>query len=228
MKKYIFISMLVVSAMVLSACGDKDESGDDGLTQSVEITDEEKVAEDEVVAIVNGSEITGLTYNLVYAQLKLQSQYMEEDFDLEEVKEATMNSLIDEEIVFQDAEEEGIKITKDAVQTEFNKIKKENGEDLDTLLDQYQITEEGFKESIRYELMMNEYLTKVIKVEVTDEEVQEAYDEVKAEAEEDEEIPAFEEVKNQIEANMREEKISLALEERVEEVKENAEIERKI
>lgn len=235
MKRYIVMIMLVITAMVLVACGDKDEKeakeseNTDALNPSVEISDKEKVADDKVVAVINGTEVTGDVYNLVYSQLKLHSTQLKEEVDLEEVKDATMESIIDREIVFQEAKEEGIDITKETAETEFDTLKKENGKELETLLQQYQITEEGFKEQLRFELTMNEYLTKAIKVEVSDEEVKEAYDEAKAEADkEDQEIPEFDEVKDQIKGNMREEKVTLALQEKVDKVKETAEIERKI
>lgn len=225
MKRYIIGSMLLMVAMFLVACGDKQEEAETESVPTVEITDEEKLPNDEVVAVINGNEVTGEVYNLVYAQLKLQSSYMGEETDIEEVKEATMESLIDREIVYQQAKEEGIEITKEVAESEFTTMKEENEETLQTLLDQYQITEDGFKEQLRFELTMNEYLTQEIKVSVSDEEVQEFYDEAK---EEDGEIPEFDEVKDQIKANMREEKTILALQEKVDEVKETAEIERKI
>lgn len=232
MKKYIISSILLLLTIGLVACGDKQEEGDAANDEenalappTVEITDDEKIADDEVVAVINGDEVTGAVYNLVYAQLKLQSSHTGEEVDNEEVKEATVESIIDREIVYQEAKEEGIDITEEEAETEFTTMKEENAETLQTLLDQYQITEDGFKEQLRFEITMNEYLTQEIEISISDEEVQEFYDEAKAE---NEEIPEFDEVKDQIKANMREEKTILALQEKVDEVKESAEIERKI
>lgn len=229
MKRYIIGSMLLVLAMFLVACGDKEKETkqdvEEPQTPSVEISKEEKVADDEVVAVINGDEVTGSVYNLVYAQLKLYSAQMGEEMENDKVKEATMDSIIDREIVFQQAKEEGIEITKETAETEFSALKEESGEALDTLLGQYQITEEGFKEQLRFELTMNEYLTKAIKVSVSDEEVEEFYEKAK---EESDEVPEFDEVKDQIKSNMREEKTTLALQEKVDEIKETAKIERKI
>lgn len=229
MKRYIIGSMLLVLAMFLVACGDKEKETKQDVenpqSPSVEISKEEKVADDEVVAVINGDEVTGSVYNLVYAQLKLYSAQMGEEMENDKVKEATMDSIIDREIVFQQAKEEGIEITKETAETEFSALKEESGEALETLLGQYQITEEGFKEQLRFELTMNEYLTKSIKVSVSDEEVEEFYEKAK---EESDEVPEFDEVKDQIKSNMREEKTTLALQEKVDKVKETAKIERKI
>ncbi|HLR69921.1 MAG TPA: SurA N-terminal domain-containing protein, partial [Pseudogracilibacillus sp.] len=227
MKRYIVGSMLLLLAMILVACGsdnkenDTSQEAENALNQTVEITDEEKVADDEVVAIVNDDEVTGNVYNVVYSQLKFHSSQLGEEVDNEEIKEATMESIIDRQIVFQEAEAEGIDTSKEAAEEEFNLLKEENEENLTTLLQQFQITEEGFKEQLRFELMMDEFLTKTIDVSVSDDEVKEFYDEAK---EENEEVPEFDDVKDQIKENMLNEKTSLALQEKVDEIKETAEI----
>src|SRR5699024_12261410 len=104
MKKYIVGCLLVVLAMVLVACGDKKDEEEETkgeenpLAPSVDISDEEKVDDDKVVAIVNGSEVKGGVYNLVYAQLKLQSAQLGDTKDNEEMKDVTMESVIDREL----------------------------------------------------------------------------------------------------------------------------------
>lgn len=238
MKKYIVGSLLLILAMVLVACGDKDEEekeeakGEENpLAPSVDISDEEKVDEDEVVAVINDSEVKGGIYNLVYAQLKLQSAQLGDETENEEMKELTMESIIDREIVMQEAKEEGIDISQEEADKEFSTMKEENSEALETLLEQYQITEDGFKEQLRFELVMDEFLTKTIEVDISDDDVKEFYDEAKEEAEEaesEEEVPEFDEVKDQIKESMEQEEMTLALQEKVDEIKETAEIERKI
>ena len=236
MKKYIVGSLLLILAMVLVACGDKDEedeaTGEENpLAPSVDISDEEKVDDDKVVAVVNGNEVKGGVYNLVYAQLKLQSAQLGDETDNEEMKDLTMESVIDREIVIQEAKEEGIEITEEEADKEFKTLKEENSEALDTLLEQYQITEDGFKEQLRFELIMDEFLSETIDVDISDDDVKEFYDEAKEEAEEGDsegEIPEFDEVKDQIKESMEQEEMTLALQDKVDEVKETAEIERKI
>src|SRR5699024_9778364 len=100
--------------MVVVVCGDEivevEEANDEEtkgeenpVAPSVDISDEEKVDDDKVVAIVNGSEVKGGVYNLVYAQLKLQSAQLGDETDNEEMKDLTMESVIDREIVMQEA-----------------------------------------------------------------------------------------------------------------------------
>src|SRR5699024_11626356 len=113
----------------------------------------------------------------------------------------------------------------------FKTMKEENSEALETLLEQYQITEDGFKEQLRFELIMDEFLSKTIDVDVSDDDVKEFYEEAKEEAKEGDdegEIPEFDEVKDQSKESMEQEAMTLALQDKVDEIKETAEIERKI
>src|SRR5699024_6923134 len=90
-----------------------------------------------------------------------------------EMKDLTMESVIDREIVIQEAKEEGIEITEEEADKEFKTLKEENSEALDTLLEQYQITEDGFKEQLRFELIMDEFLSETIDVDISDDDVKE-------------------------------------------------------
>src|SRR5699024_3601516 len=145
MKKYIVGCLLVVLAMILVACGDKKDEEEETkgeknpLAPSDVISDEEKVDDDKVIAMINANEVKGGVYNLVYAQLKLQSDHLSDETDNEEMKDLTMESVIDREIVMQEAKEEGIDITEEEAEKEFKTMKEENSEALETLLEQYQI-----------------------------------------------------------------------------------------
>src|SRR5699024_4202488 len=105
MKKWILALIMAVLTVGLVACRD-DESGDENTeTQTetsppVEITDEEKVDDEEVVAVVNGTELTGTKYNPLYLQVKmLNQQFGQGDNDPEVVKEQTMIILIEQELI---------------------------------------------------------------------------------------------------------------------------------
>lgn len=227
MNKYFSGLLILVIISVLGACGsDDNQSETENNTEfGVEITESEKVDDDQIVAVINGEDVTGKTYNLVYSQLKLHAGQFGEEVDIDEIKRATMESIIDRELLMQQASEEGIEITNEMATTEFETMKAENSETLDTLLAQYQITEEGFKEQLKFELTMNEYMAKTIDVSVTDEEVKEYYDEAK---ESNEEIPEFDEIKDQLKKQVLQQKTNDELQAKIDKVKEKAEIEEKI
>src|SRR5699024_5618030 len=226
MKRFIAGLLLVVLAGILAACGSDDEQEAENFeAPSVEISEEEKVDDNQVVAVINGEDVTGKTYNLVYSQLKLYAGQFGEEVDTEEVKRATMDSIIDRQLVIQQAKEEGIEVTGEAAEAELETLKSENAETCETLLEQYQITEEGFKEQLQFEMTMNEYMRQTIEVSVTDEEVEEHYEKAK---EGNEDIPEFDEIKDQLKKQMLQQKTDEALEAEIEKVKEKADIEEKI
>src|SRR5690625_3682509 len=177
MKNFIIGLLVFLFDGILVGCGDeKEQEIEESTGQEIEITETEKVDETQVVAVVNGDNVNGETYNLVYSQLKLHAGAFGQDVDNDEIKQATMESLIDRQLLLQQAKEEGIEVTDEVVDSEFETIKSENKEALDTLLEQYQITEEGFKDQLKFELTLNEFLAKTIEVTVTDEEVKEQYE----------------------------------------------------
>lgn len=228
-KKYTVGIAILLVAVFLVACGDKDESKKSDSTQEqgqqVEISDKEKIPEKDVVAVVNGEDITGKSYNLVYAQLKLFAGQMGEEVDTDEVKNATMDSLIDRVLLIQHAREKGIEVTDEEASKELDSIKSENEDGLDSLLKQYQMTEEGFKEQLQFELTLNEYKEKEIEVEVTDEEIEKVYNDAK---EKNKDLPELDEVKATLRGNIEDQKTNEALQKKIDEVKEKAKIENKL
>lgn len=224
MKKYflgLFIFLLTIN---LVACSN-DGNGQKSENETVEISEEEMLPEDEVVAIVNGEEVTGKTYNLVYTQEKMYQSQFEEDIDLDEMKKSTIELVIERQILFQEARKEGIEITDEEASKELERIKEESPETLETLLAQFQLTEEDFKDQLKYELTMYEYMNRVIEVSVSDEELEEYYEKAK---EGNEDIPEFDEIKHNLRAQLTELKTQEAFQEKIEEAKSNAKIDKKI
>lgn len=227
MKKYI-VGLIVFLFMInLVACSDDNTDNTEGEkeNQSVEVTEEEKLPADEVVVVVNGEEVTGKTYNLVYTQEKLYKSQFEEDIDLDDIKESTINLIIDRQILFQEAKKEGIEITEEQASKELERIKEESPETLEILLAQFQITEEDFKDQLIYELTMFEYMDKVIEVSVSEEELEEYYKKAK---EGNENIPEYDEIKHSLRSQLTELKTQEALQAKIDEARENAKIDKKI
>src|SRR5699024_2039612 len=108
---------------------------------------------------------------------------------------------------------------------ELDTIKEENEEGLKSLLEQYQMSEDDFKDQLQFELTLNEYKEKNIDVEVTDEEIEEAYNDAK---EENDEIPELDEIKDQLKGNILEQKTNEALQKKIDDVREKAEVEEKL
>lgn len=225
MRKYLlgFIFFLLIINVI--ACSSEDKSGENEHSPSVEVTEDEKLPADDVVVVVNGEEVTGKVYNLVYTQEKLYQSQFEEEIDLEEIKESTIDLIIDRQILFQEAKKEGIEVTEEEAKKELDRIKEESPETLETLLAQFQISEEDFKDQLMYELTMFEYMHKVIEVSVTEDELKEYYEKAK---EGNEDIPAFEEIKHSLRNQLTELKTQEALQAKIDEARKNAKIDKKI
>src|SRR5699024_3246850 len=118
-----------------------------------------------------------------------------------------------------------IKVTKEEAEEHLDTLREESGEALETLLQQYQITEGEFINQLVFELTLNDYIAEAVEVEVTEEEVEEYYEKAK---EESEEIPPYEEIKNQLKKQLLNDKTLETFQEHIDTIKEKSDIETKI
>lgn len=231
MKKRILLITALFLTLLLAACNNDDtEKADDNkdteeqATETVEISDEEKVDNDSVVLNINGTEINGAKYNNVYKQYKtMLHMYGQDVSDLDMLKDETVLILTEQELIRQDALDSGIEVTEEDAQEEIDNIIKTNGEEaIQTMLEEYDLSEEQFREQLMDDLLMVRYIESEFTVEVTDEEVEEQYNQMKEQSEEVGELQEYEEL---IRQSVMEQKQREMLEARIEELKEEAEIE---
>ncbi|MCM3740502.1 SurA N-terminal domain-containing protein [Oceanobacillus luteolus] len=231
MKKRILLITALFLTLLLAACNNDDtEKADDNkdteeqATETVEISDEEKVDNDSVVLNINGTEINGAKYNNVYKQYKtMLHMYGQDVSDLDMLKDETVLILTEQELIRQDALDSGIEVTEEDAQEEIDNIIETNGEEaIQTMLEEYDLSEEQFREQLMDDLLMVRYIESEFTVEVTDEEVEEQYNQMKEQSEEVGELQEYEEL---IRQSVMEQKQREMLEARIEELKEEAEIE---
>ncbi|ASN07186.1 SurA N-terminal domain-containing protein [Virgibacillus necropolis] len=244
MKKMIMLVLALSLTIILAACGDDSESASDKskegskdkkteetaqpAAEDVKITDKEKVDKDKVVTKINGEEIKGKQYNTSYAQTKtLMSQYGQDVSDVKNVKEQTLNVIVEQELIKQEATNKGIEVTDEEVQKQFETIKEQNADQFSAVLEQYNLTEETYKDQLAFELTLQKYMKQEIKgKEVTDEEVQKYYDKLKEQSkgQEGQEVPKLEDVKDQIKGQLKQQQQQQQLQAKVEQLKKNAEV----
>ncbi|NBJ70027.1 MULTISPECIES: SurA N-terminal domain-containing protein [Clostridia] len=238
MKKWIIFALTLTLAMVLAACGgdkeadktaQQEEQQEEGNTEDggkqpepVKITDEEKVDKEKAVVSVNGEEIKGERYNPAYLQLKTMNTQFNQDVDNDQLKQQTIDMLVNQQLINQDASDKGIEVSDDEVQKEFDTIKKEGAERLNTALEQFQLNEDQFKNMLRDNLITSQYLESEFDIKVTDKEVEDYYKQIK---EQSEEIGKLEDLKDQIKQTLKEEKTNEQLQKRVEALKKDAKVE---
>lgn len=231
-KMTVFIALLTF-LLLLAACGSDgnnnsnngEKTGSQNHQENVDIDEDELAGEDEIVAVVNDTDILGSTYNMVYTRTKTAAVQMGEDVDIDEMKKATLDSIIDRELLMQQASKEDIEISDDRLEEELSKIKESGTEDIDTLLEQYDMTEDDFKEQLRFDLTLDQYKDTLGDLEVTEEELEDYYDQVK---EKQEDVPPLEEIKPQFKQEAQEKKVMDTLQDEMDELREEADIEKKM
>src|SRR5699024_1643307 len=177
------------------------------------------------VAVVNDTDILGSTYNMVYTRTKTAAVQMGEDVDIDEMKKATLDSIIDRELLMQQASKEDIKTSDDRLEEELSKIKESGTEDIDTLLEQYDMTEDDFKEQLRFDLTLDQYKDTLGDLEVTEEELEDEYEQVK---ERQGDVRRLEEIEPQVKQEDQEENVMDTLQDEMDELREEADIEKKM
>src|SRR5699024_9382032 len=130
MKRFTIFLITITLAVVLAACGNDEadeteekEQPDENVAEQanaeVEVSDKEKVNDDDVVVNINDSGVKGTDYNIFYLQNKMQMQQFGKDIeDLDSIKEQTLDHLITQEILMQEAEKQCIDISDEEVNSE--------------------------------------------------------------------------------------------------------------
>ncbi len=134
---------------------------------------------------------------------------------------SVLDSLVTEELIKQEAGKKGVQVTDAEVNASIEELKKsftEQGQDLDVLLEQQNISQEEFKEQIEFEVKLEKLIGDI---EITDEEVNETYENQKDMFGED---ISEEEAKASIRQQLKSEKQNTAIQELINTLKENANI----
>ncbi|MFC4401953.1 SurA N-terminal domain-containing protein [Gracilibacillus xinjiangensis] len=236
MKRLLLFLFSVGIALVLAACNgddteDTSETNEENeqTDQNTEETDGQAAAEKQVdptvtVAEVNGEEIKGEEYNRLYPQVvNYLTQYGQDTSDSEVVKEQVLNELVTQQLITQDAKTQGIEVTDEEVSSEMESIKEQYGEEYKTVLEASGFTEESFQEQLEQDLIRSKYVETQFDTEVTEDEIQAYYDQLSSSSEED--IGKLSEVEDRIREILVQQKRQEQLQPKIEQLRENAEIE---
>ena len=236
--KFTLLILTLVMSMFVAACsGDNNNAQDD--TNAPEQTDEEtyaiedEIEADQVVAKVNGKEIKGTDFIIMYKDTEMMMAQWGQPVDPELIKEQTLTMLIEQEVLLAAAQEKGYTASEEEVDGYLEEVRAnfETDEEFEEALASTPYTLETYKERIASSLAIQEFLENEIQTaEVTDEEIQSYYDEAVAEAEGNDEIelPSFDEAEPQIRqylANQKNQDKQAAL---IQELVDNANVEKLI
>lgn len=218
-KKWFAGLTLGMSVLALAACGGADEAADKNETpdsqeeaateegaETVEMPEPDLEGVPDVVAEVNGEEVTKEEFETVYTaqfqQASMQSQMTGEELDQDQLKKMVADSLVGQKLLIQEAGNRDFTASDEAVETMLNDLTAQNGmetsDELLAALKEQGMSEEEIMAQIETQVKLDALLAEEAgDTEPTEEEVQATYDGLKAQQEEagGEEMPSLEEVK---------------------------------
>ncbi|MEK3886165.1 SurA N-terminal domain-containing protein [Bacillus sp. FSL K6-3431] len=255
MKKMMFTLITGLMVVVLAACGGNEESKEpknDNKAKTAE-TDKQKeqqkqmkemqkkleaqqIDERKTVAIVNNKKILGSDYNSALASTQSNIQQMGQDPTSkeasEQVKNQTIDSLVGQTLLLQQADKKGYKVSEADINKQLDEIKKQfkTEKEFDAALKKSSMDMKTLETKIADEIKLKQYVEKEVPTdEITDEEIQKTYDQYAEQGKNTgQKVPKLEEVKPQIEQSLQQQKQQEKLAQQVDEFKKNAKISIKI
>lgn len=253
-KKWLLSLFLVITVMVIAACGgggesetqenaqgngedaqQQQENGENGEQQQMPEPDLENVPE--VVATVNGEEITKEEFEPNYtAQFQiasLQSQMSGgQEVDQDQLKTTVAEGMVGTELLIQEANNRDYSASQEDVNATMDELVElygmESREQLMTTLQEQGMSEDEVMSQLETQSKINQLIAEESgDTTPTEEELQQAYDQMVAQQEQmggDTEMPSFEEVKPMLEEQLSSQKESEATMTIVEELRSSADV----
>lgn len=214
------VLIIVVGFFVLSSSDNGEQN-----VQNQDITNQNG----DIVATVNGEEITRSELDVVTSQVALQ-----QGIDIAEIDEQTRNqiesqsieSIVNQTLIRQAADDSEVEVSESEIDNQIDVIKDQlqSEEAFQEALAMENVTEEELREQIREGLFIETYLEQELalsEITATEEEVSQAYEQV---ATENTEMGSLDEMYEQIESIVIQQKNSEAINQLTQELRADAEI----
>lgn len=183
------------------------------------------------VAVVNGEKITRSEFDLRFNQTKeiakSQGANLTDEKIVKEIEKTTLEEMINEKILIQDAKKKGLIASVADVEKAYNEIfaKFKNKDDFIKELTAQNLTEQSLRENIVRQLTLIKYVDQNIdskNITVTEKEVSDLY---KTLSEKQKNTPKFEQVKTEIENEIKQNKLRAKILDIIAKLKATAKIE---
>ena len=209
-------ALAATALLTLTACGGGDDTSPDDKAStagSSESADPDGAAPDvsdipDVVAEVNGEEITKdefvPIYQASFQQAATQAQATGEEPDADALRQQTLDDLVDTELLAQEADDRGIAVTDDDVDTELDDLAQQNGmESGDALLEavaQQVMDQDTARAQVEVQVMVERLVADEDgPIEPTDKQLRALYAQAKKQQEQaGQDVPAFAKVRDQL------------------------------
>ncbi len=198
----------ILSMLLLAACGNEDKAKEDsGQEAELELPEADLEGIPDVVAEINGEEISKKEFESMYQQqfqqAAMQSQLSGQEVDQEQLKEQTAEGMVGQKLLTQEANNRIKEVSEDDVNKTVDLVVQQNGletkEELLAALEEQGMKEKEVMSLIETQVKIDHLLEEESgDLEPTEDEVKEAYETIKAQQEEmgsEEEFPAYDEIK---------------------------------
>lgn len=249
-KKLLTGAAVTTLALSLAACNQNSAPEDESTAgqeaplgeEDMEMPEPETDDIPDVVATVNGEDITGdefiPVYEAQFQQMAMQSQMSGEEPDEDMIREQTLDGLISTELLLQHAQDQDYQASEEEIDELLTETAETGGlESTDELIETYEEqgnTEEDLREDASNQVLIEKVEDDLEVSEPTEEELEEAYEEMEAQqeimaeaqgGEAAEELPPFEEVRDDLEEQVTQEEQDEAMMTHIEELREDADVE---
>lgn len=250
MKRITTLCLMLVLAIVLAACGnDEDKSTDNASNADQEEAqkqmeemqkkmEEQQVDPEETVATVNGTEIKGEEYNSLLSSAQQQSQASGSDPTTDdaakEMKDQVLKSLVGNELLLQEAENKGYKVSDKEVDDELKSAKEQfqDEDQFNQALEATGSTEDEYKQRLKQNLLVTKYVDKELSPkEVTEEDMKTYYEEMEKQAKEsnqEDSLPKYDDIKDQLKVTMEQQNLQTVMLDKANQLEKTADVEYKI
>lgn len=212
--------------------GSSDEQAS-GEEQAEELPEPDLSDVPDVVATVNGEEITKEEFEPIFTsnyeqhppQAAASSDQSNEELQTN-LKEQTAESLIDQELLTQEAEARDYEVNEEEINDQISSLREQfdSDEEYQQALEEQGYTEEELREEARASLQRQALLDEELEdVEVSDEEVEELYDQVGGE-----DAGSLEDLRPQLEQQLEQQKLQQQQQEYADQLREDADVENNI
>lgn len=253
-KKLLTSAALVAFLMGLAACSDdaEDPAGQGGDASAEQEGESPEMPEadvsdiPDVVADVEGEEISGDEFTAIYEgqfqQMAMQAQMTGEEPDQDELKSQTLDSMVGNELMIQDAADSGHEASKDEVDELLKNAAEEGGlesvDDLVASAEEQGQSEDQLRQDAHDQVLLEKVIDDLDVDEPSEDELRDLYDQSAAQQQggeeggggegsggEESEMPSFEDAKPQLEEQAKQQAEQEALAQHAEDLREDADVE---
>lgn len=235
-RKWKLVTLLMLVVITLAACNNSDKSGEQDNVDDIQPIEPDLSGIPETIAEVNGQAISKerfeITYLSQFQQATLEAQLAGQAFDQEQFKRELAESMIDLELLIQEADRRQFVATDDEIDQIITALVEENHleseQALYELYEEQGMSSDQLRDELVHQIKLDQLINDEAKnLQINEEQVVELYEElitVYEEMEQDEELPSMEEIRSDLESQIRYQEENLLIIELIEQLRDDAKI----